>query len=378
MKQKLITILSVVFILTACDSNSTQSSASGQTTQAAIQLPNSFYKKFVGSIDDISIVMDLTKRDSVLTGQCYHTTVGIPLTLNGHISSDGKFYLSEMNDKYEETGKFDGFFLSGKSISGTWTDPKTKKTLSFNLTEKTDNVVAISFYNRHSENCKNAEKNKKQHSADAIAWDTLCTTLDLELIQVTAPSNKATQKINEAIKKIACGLGSDNTKYSSVDDLMNSVNSVEDDVGYELSISSSLVTNDQDILSVSIGESYYGFGDAHPSSRSTYHNFDIRTGKEITLDELLTQEYETTLNQIAEKKFIETNGSDGWDFEKGKFKLNRNFAITPSGLLFSYNQYEIGCYAMGAPEVFIAYNDIDNLIKPNGLLETWRKKQSSR
>lgn len=379
MKQKLIAIFSLVFILAPCNSNSKQNPAFGQTSQAFIQLPNFFYKKFTGSIGDISIVMDLTKKDSVLTGQYYYTKVGVPLTLNGYVSSDGKFSLSEMNDKYEETGKFEGSFLSDKLVSGTWTNSKSKKALTFKLSEKTDNVVSVSFDKRHSENCKNAEKNKKHPTADASLWDKLCTTLDLDLIIITAPSKEISQKVNETIKNLVCGLGFDEKKYSSIDDLMTSVNSVEDDAGYELSIGSSLVTNDNDILCIRIRHSFYCCDAPHEFSSSNYYNFDIRTGKQILLDDLLIQNYETTLNKIAEEKFVETNGSDDWDFsddwyfEKGNFELNRDFAITPGGLLFSYDPYEIGPYAMGAVEVFISYKDIDNLIKPNGLLEAWRK-----
>lgn len=374
MKQILIASFSLVFILTSYNSNSTQNPATGHTRQAVIQPPNFFYKKFIGSIGDISIVMDLTKEDSVLTGQYYYTKVGVPLTLNGSVSSEGKFSLSEMNDKYEETGKFEGSFLSDKSVSGTWTNSKTKKTLAFNLSEKTDNVVSVLFDSRHSENCINAEKNKKQHSADASPWDTLCTTLDLDLIIITAPSKEISEKINNTIKSLVCDFEIGDKKYSSIGELMTSVNSpIEEGLGFELFIGSSLVTNDNNILCISIGQSTYDFGTAHPFSSSNYYNFDIRTGKQISLDDLLIQNYETTLNKIAEEKFVETNGPQGWDFEQGKFKLNRDFAITPGGLLFSYDRYEIGCYANGAPQVFISYKDIDNLIKPNGLLEVWRK-----
>jgi hypothetical protein len=374
MKQKLIAIFSLVFTLSSCRSNSTQNPTSGQTSQAAIQIPDFFYKKFTGSIGDNFIVMDLTKIDSVLTGQYYYTKMGVTLSLNGSISLDGKFSLLEMNDKYEEVGKFEGWFLSDKSISGTWSNSKTKKALSFNLSEKKDNIVSVLFESRQSENCKNAEKIKKQHSAEVSPWDTLCTTIDLGLITITAPSKEATKRINETIKSLIIGVESADIKNVSIDEFMNSVDSVEGDAGYELSIGSSVVTNDNNILCISIDKSYFGFGMAHPQNEGIFYNFDIRTGKQILLDDLLIQNYETTLNKIGEQKFVETNGSDMWHFEKGKFEVNRDFAITPGGLLFSYDQYEIGPYVMGAPQVFISYKDIDNLIKPNGLLEAWRKK----
>ncbi len=134
-----------------------------------------------------------------------------------------------------------------------------------------------------------------------------------------------------------------------------------------------MVTNDNNIICINIGESFYGFGGAHAQTVNNSYNFDIRTGDIITLDDILVQNYAETLNKIGESIFIETNGSEGWQFEQGSFELNRDFAITPGGLLFSYDQYEIGPYAAGFPEVFIPYKDINNLIKPNGLLKAWRK-----
>ena len=134
-----------------------------------------------------------------------------------------------------------------------------------------------------------------------------------------------------------------------------------------------MVTNDNNILSINIGESFYDFGAAHAQSVGNSYNFDIRTGDIITLDDILVQNYAETLNKIGESIFIETYGSEGWQFEQGSFELTRDFAITPGGLLFSYDQSEIGVYAAGAPEVFIPYKDINNLIKPNGLLKAWRK-----
>lgn len=374
MIKKIITAFSIAIIFTACNSNSTQISESSKTTQADQPIPSTFYKKFEGTIGDISIVMDLTKKDSNLTGKYYYTKVGLPLSINGHINDNGRFNLSEMNEKFEETGIFSGTLTNDKKISGTWTNSKTKKTLTLNLLEKTENIVAISFENRHSENCINAEKNKKKQSADLMSWDTLCTTIDLDLINVIAPSKEVTQKINKSIKELIYGFSNEDKKYFSIDELMNSVNSVEDDAGYNLYIGCGLVTNDNDILCISIGESLYGFGAAHPISGSNYYNFDIKTGNQIFIEDILVPNFEKLLNRIAEKKFIETNGADGWNFEKGMFELSRDFAITPGGLLFSFDPYEIGPYAMGAPEVFIPYKDIDNLLRPNKLPQAWIKK----
>ena len=71
---------------------------------------------------------------------------------------------------------------------------------------------------------------------------------------------------------------------------------------------------------------------------------------------------------IAEAIFKKAYGTDGWDYESGKFPLASNYSISTGGLYFIYNAYEIGSYAMGAPDVFIPYKDIKHLIKPNSIV----------
>ena len=63
--------------------------------------------------------------------------------------------------------------------------------------------------------------------------------------------------------------------------------------------------------------------------------------------------YGKELTKIAEKLFIRQNGYSDWDFSpgKGNFKLAQEFYLTENGIVFSYNQYEIGPYAAGMPEV---------------------------
>jgi len=51
-----------------------------------------------------------------------------------------------------------------------------------------------------------------------------------------------------------------------------------------------------------------------------------------------------------------------WDFEPEKFILNNNFALTPTGVLFQFNRYEIGAGALGAPVLFIPFSKIEDLI----------------
>ena len=112
-------------------------------------------------------------------------------------------------------------------------------------------------------------------------------------------------------------------------------------------------------------------GGAHPMSGISYTNYYVKTGQEIKLNEILIPNFSDKLDAIGEKIFVKTYDEieSVWFFKRGEFKLNENFSILAGGLLFTFNTYEIGPYAAGAPEVFIPYRDIQEIINPDGILK---------
>jgi len=116
-------------------------------------------------------------------------------------------------------------------------------------------------------------------------------------------------------------------------------------------------------------------GGAHANSFSLYVNYDLNTYKEISLESLLKPGSLAKLNQIAEQIFRKNEGltpnaslSDAYFFENDQFKLNNNFTITPTGLQFKYNPYEIKPFAAGETILKIQFTQIKDLIRPNSLL----------
>jgi hypothetical protein len=304
-----------------------------------------FHKKLNGTIGNIPVTMDITRIDSALNGSYYYNKIGTALQLNGSIRSDGEFIIFEQRNT-DTTGIFSGIFKFDSLLEGKWTNPKTKKSLPFKLTLVTEYIASISFINRK----------------------------ELRLIIVRTKDTSVSRNINQTLLNLL-------KINSSVDDFENYVGGPDtEEVGdpdaeegetYE-SHNCELIHNDNNYICIRINSDYNTVGAAHPYSGSI--NFDLITGNQIALDDLLISDCQNKLNQIGEKLFIETNGDDGWFFEKGKFKVNNNFAIKPDGLLFSFNPYEIGAYAFGAPKVFFPYSIIKDLIKPDGVLGIINKK----
>ncbi|MCC8426264.1 RsiV family protein [Mucilaginibacter sp. UR6-11] len=140
-----------------------------------------------------------------------------------------------------------------------------------------------------------------------------------------------------------------------------------------------IIRQDSSLTTLEI--SGYSFkGGAHGSSITTFINWDTKAGKSINLDDVLTPDYKEKLTAIADtifrtqEKLSDTASlANDYFFKDGKFALNRNFSITPIGIRFLYNQYEIKPYAAGQTDLFIPYAKIKSLLKPNTVITQYLK-----
>ena len=113
-------------------------------------------------------------------------------------------------------------------------------------------------------------------------------------------------------------------------------------------------------------------GGAHPISMEYYFVYNRETLKRVKLEDLFEKGFDQKLLAIAEKQFrvnenLKPNEPlddlHGYFFENAKFILNDNFTLTPKGLKFLYNVYEIKAYAFGVTELEISYEDLKGILK---------------
>lgn len=150
-------------------------------------------------------------------------------------------------------------------------------------------------------------------------------------------------------------------------------------IPYTLSTQATVIRQDSNLLVMEIS-GYNFMGGAHGSSVTTFINWNTATKREVTLADILTDGYEQPLTNIAEKIFRKNEQlSDtaslktDYFFAGGVFKLNHNFLITPIGLRFLYNQYEIKPYAAGQTNLLIPYSQIITLLKPHTVVSQFHK-----
>lgn len=122
--------------------------------------------------------------------------------------------------------------------------------------------------------------------------------------------------------------------------------------------------------------SYVFMGGAHPSHSILYHNYDVVKKKELSNSDLIDLKNPKLLT-IAESNFRIQNeipvdsslSSMGYFWElndghpAGEFYLNENFGFERDSVIWLYNSYEIGAYAMGNPILKIPKSAVKEYMK---------------
>jgi len=358
------------FILIVFISITPFSKAIGSKSNQAIKpIEYKYYKKFSGNIGNFPIVVDLIKKDKRVYGNYYYVKMGIPIQISGEEKEKNHFTLLEFDNNGEVTGTFECVFITESLIEGTWQNPKTKKTLPVKLQQTVLDLPNITLKKDYTENCERVIKNKLKPASEIEYYDTLCSTLSIETAEITIKNKIVEQKINKKLLELLIG-----KEFKSIEDFkaVNFKSESESGINQDLICDPAMV--DSKVIAFSFINSTYYFGAAHPGTYIGYENFDLNTGNALVLENLLIPNFKKELNSIAEKKFIQVFGKEGWDFEPGKFTITENFLITPSGLLFTYNQYEIGPYSAGSPTFSIPYKDFAHLISEKSLLREYYKK----
>jgi len=131
---------------------------------------------------------------------------------------------------------------------------------------------------------------------------------------------------------------------------------------------------------VSSADSYTG--GAHGAQIRTWGVLDARSGRRLGIPDLVGPEHRDSLERLGEAAFRAMRGlaaeapldSLGFMFPGGRFGLNRNFGLDRDGLVFHFNPYEVGPYAIGPTEVRLDWDLVRPLLRGNGPLAALRRE----
>ena len=247
---------------------------------------------------------------------------------------------------------------------------------------KTDEKETIDYSGLLTTQTYNLEKQTGDCSTENAGN---CAVIQIEYFEVFYNEYPAIQEkinsriINELLKPIGAEKSNKTFEDLMLGFIDEYINFKKDFPGSEqlwkLERVASELFNSNNIFCCEIFE-YAFLGGAHPNSFTKYLNFDLSTGNELELKNLFINGYLEKLNIIGEKIFRQMNEIEsntdltvaGYWFDNNMFSVNNNFTVDENGITFYYNNYEITAYASGPTELYIPYDSIKNLIKPDGLL----------
>lgn len=148
---------------------------------------------------------------------------------------------------------------------------------------------------------------------------------------------------------------------------------------YTLKSHADIIRQDSTLLTLELNGYEFESG-AHGLSLTKFINWDIKNHKVLTMDEVFVDGYLPKLNQIADTIFrkeenlsLAASLANDYFFKNAEFSLNKNFLITPLGIRFLYNVYEIKPYAAGQTSIDIPYTKISKLLRPNSVAAIYSK-----
>ncbi len=138
--------------------------------------------------------------------------------------------------------------------------------------------------------------------------------------------------------------------------------------GWSLELSQVVAMNTPNIFVVE-NNSYSYTGGAHGGYSSGYLNFSPRTGKLLTLKDLIAPDKMEGFKKLAEQYFRKKHPEDDYWFPEEGFYLPETFGLLPDGITFVYGLYEIAPYAAGEIIFSIPYDKAKVFAKPYSALE---------
>ena len=113
-------------------------------------------------------------------------------------------------------------------------------------------------------------------------------------------------------------------------------------------------------------ESY--FGGAHPSTTQTYDCYDIATGSLYDFSYLAEGEWLPELQKLIYDDLVRQHGDRIMIFEADDLHIPNAILITDRGLMFHYEPYEVGDFALGSVNVELT----DKQLTDAGVVLVWK------
>lgn len=188
--------------------------------------------------------------------------------------------------------------------------------------------------------------------------------------------NEGFDHLEATLNQLHPGIREDNYSLliKEAEDYYNSIGAEEKKYfwGYSSTTNATLTRCDSSV--VSLRGYYHDYtGGAHGMYAYGGENIDVPTGEVLELAEILTDPegfYDKAIPYICDelvKTYTDGLFSGYEEAVTNAFAPNQtsNWYLTGAGIVITFSPYEVGPYAMGAPEITLPYAEFDSFIKEN-------------
>jgi uncharacterized protein (DUF2147 family) len=324
---------------------------------------------FSGTIaGNLRIEMTLVRDREQLTGNYFYPKVGKNIELKGTIDKGGNLELKESDESGKESGVFKGKWkpanaspdASLSDIEGKWSRPDGSKETAFTLSQQ---PIEFSAAVRLVPKLIREANKEAQYTIDA----------EFPQIEGDARFDKFNKEARSMIVKEVAEWKTSEAASASDRGLEASTDAQDSDlsIGYDFRVAT------DDLISVEFRQGAYSRGAAHPNSFTTVLNYDVKSGKNLSLSDLFNPKsnYLSVISAycIKDLKQQAKKGKDSMlsdeSIQSGAAARADNYkawAITKKGLWITFDPYQVAPYAAGPQYVLVPYPALKDIIKPDG------------
>ena len=372
-----------------CKNDKTTPANTTTATPSVKTAADGFYKHLKGTVDTFAVTMDLVQIKSGTNyepnnyrGYYYYDKYQQPIAFYGEMDSVGNIVLHEANWQDKDIF-FQGKLDANGSFSGTWRDTSRQRTLPFTLKETySDGAIGLDFHD-FRDSLKLWKNSAKSPMAE-FDMQCLLPSKNVEADIATFLKDKIFMNFKgDSLEKSYANVSVENlrnairdTFFASYSDMLaqekpDSTVEVPTMLNYAESTSLHILFNEKGLLSVGYG-TYSYTGGAHGNHATSLATYDLRQKKALTLNDVFLPKYEKTINKAlvnAVRRQFDLKATEPLSNKlfENSVESTSNFCITPKGILFLYNPYEIAAYAYGEIELFIPFSEIKSVVNPKFL-----------
>jgi|GEM_PF-329010 len=393
---KQLVIVGVLLVLTACqsaDTDGTLTAEEGATMEAAVVASGKYFQ-LTGVLADRPVTMELQEEQAsndegapTFRGFYRYDDFGGPIAVYGGFNDNRQLVLTEQGSWEGEPHLLQGTWNPRSGYVGDWRSGNGKDVYPFAFQLETR--VPVSF---SAKSLRDSVKAFPQWPYSPELY------LEIEWLDAQAGTVPAAQ-VKFLRSAIAQGLfaegvhrpGEDLTAALTAsrnqlfqdyqeemrdlrkDGLLDSLGEPDEYLSYNYAYSTSMQVYYNAADFVTLGYTDYSYtGGAHGIYATRVESYDLTRQRILKISDILLPGYERKVSEaLAQAIRIKYNLSEDAPlsailFEDG-IEANENFGITNKGIFFVYTPYEIAPYVAGEIELFVAFANIKEFVKPEWL-----------